>query len=180
MAKWETVGFTGHRPGHMSPGLRNLSLAELPRVLAKIVPTRAVSGMALGFDLWAAQAVVEAGIDLVACLPFRGQEDRWSAPDRAAHARLVASAVEVVVVSEHKSASAYWARNRAILGRADVVVSAWNEKPGGGTYGTLCLAARAAVPVVLIREGRPTALVSGPALRAILAGPVRVPGAAGP
>lgn len=89
-----SVAFTGHRTyrGGAADALRRTLEAFYDRGFRTFL-----SGMAVGFDLAAAEAVLEmgrrrAGVRLVAAVPFRGQENRFSPADRERFRRVLAAA----------------------------------------------------------------------------------------
>ena len=96
-----SVAFSGHRTycGDAADALRR-TVGEL---YARGFRTF-LSGMAVGFDLAAAEAVLELrdrmpGIRLVAAVPFRGQEARFPQSDRERYGRVLAAADAVEVLS---------------------------------------------------------------------------------
>ncbi len=65
-----------------------------------------LSGGAVGFDTFAAQAVLKAQkrspkLKLIMALPCRNQEKYWSEADKQAYRHLLDKADEIVYVSEH-------------------------------------------------------------------------------
>ena len=91
---FSTVAFTGHRTycGQADDTLRRAVGAAYARGCRTFL-----SGMAVGFDLAAAEAVLECravcpGLRLVAVIPFKGQAVRFSAGDRARFERVAAAA----------------------------------------------------------------------------------------
>ena len=79
-----SVAFTGHRT------YRGAAADALRRTVGELYARgfrNFLSGMAVGFDLAAAEAVLELrervpGVRLVAAVPFRGQEMRFSPADK--------------------------------------------------------------------------------------------------
>ena len=100
----QVVSFAGHRPdklGGWNPAhpivgsvRRGLRLA-----LEGIRPSRAISGMALGVDQWAAWACVELDIPFVAAVPCDDMDSMWPERSRASFRDLLDQADEVHVVS---------------------------------------------------------------------------------
>lgn len=165
------AGGTGHRP-------RGIPAANLPwvREQARAVAvwlyrggaTIGISGMADGFDLIWADAVVRAGMRLWTAIPFLEQPERFSNPaDRDEWARLRALAEpgrERVFGSiaglEGAARGArinqlLWARNTGIIGLSDFLVCCWDPRRTTrcGTYNAIAMAharghpARAAVNI---------------------------------
>lgn len=87
-----SVAFTGHRT------YRGAAADALRRTVGELYARgfrTFLSGMAVGFDLAAAEAVLELrervpGVRLVAAVPFRGQEMRFSPADRERFRRVLA------------------------------------------------------------------------------------------
>ena len=73
---------------------------------------------------------------LVAVIPFRGQEERFSAEDRARFRAVEAASDEVVILSETFHRGCYAIRNRFLADNASLVV-AWYDSSSGGTQYTL-------------------------------------------
>ena len=96
-----SVAFTGHRT------YRDAAADALRRTVGELYARgfrNFLSGMAVGFDLAAAEAVLELrerapGVRLVAAVPFRGQEMRFSPADRERFRRVLAEADSVEVLA---------------------------------------------------------------------------------
>lgn len=109
----ESCAFTGHRPksfpwkyDETAPGCILLKEALTAQIKAQVSSgvTDFLSGMALGVDLWAAQAVLELkqrnpAIRLHCILPCEGQESKWPAPAQEEYRSILNQADEVVYVS---------------------------------------------------------------------------------
>ena len=85
-----TACFTGHRQiSHAEETLLNRQLdCHIHKAFGQGY-RRFICGGALGFDTLAARAVIsfrrdhpESGVQLIMAIPCRGQENRWSIPDR--------------------------------------------------------------------------------------------------
>lgn len=99
------VSFTGHRPqklgGYNPPNkIYNYITGELRTVLRELAPEKAISGMALGWDQWAAQVCIEFAIPFVAAVPFIGQEKIWPQSSKDVYNKLLKQAIETTIVSE--------------------------------------------------------------------------------
>ena len=97
------------------------------------------SGMALGFDLIAAETVLSCkkkfpNIRLIACIPHYGQEARYSEKDKARYTKILKKADEQVLLSEEFTKNCYMDRNRYMADRADVLVAYLKQKTGGTAY----------------------------------------------
>lgn len=98
-----------------------------------------LSGMAVGFDLAAAECVAACratlpGVRLVAVVPFEGQQERFSLRDRERFGRLVAAADETLVLAEHYHRGVYSLRNDFLVDHAARIVAWFDGSPGGTAY----------------------------------------------
>ena len=94
-----------------------------------------LSGMACGFDLAAAEAVLAlrgecAGMELVAVVPFAGQPDSFSDADKRRYADVLAAADRTVVLADSYSRGCYYRRNDYLVDHA-VRVVAWYIRCSG-------------------------------------------------
>lgn len=132
-----SVAFTGHRTCRMEACG---SLREVIEGLYARGMRTFLSGMAVGFDLAAAEAVVACradtspGLRLVAVVPFAGQPARFGAYDRIRYERLLAAADKVVVLSDSYHRGCYAARNDYLTNHASVIVAWYDGSPGGTQY----------------------------------------------
>jgi hypothetical protein len=136
---WPVVGGTGHRPQHVPPGTEAWARTQLSRIarhLRDVYGCRtAVSGMALGFDLWWADEALRAGLKLWAHVPFPEQADRWRSAERQEWARLRAEAAKVTTYAESYNVRALHARNDGMLRVSSAMLALWDPaKTSGGTY----------------------------------------------
>ena len=132
--------FTGYRPHrfHFSPdGLRpeqvQAALGEQIRRLYDEGYRTFISGMSTGVDLWAAAEVLtlrenHPEVELIAAVPFAGQESHWSLPLQKEYHRILAAAQQVEVLfdaaaAEKNAAECYKGRNRWMVDRADTVLA---------------------------------------------------------
>ena len=138
-----SVAFTGHRT------YRGAAADALRRTVGELYALgfrNFLSGMAVGFDLAAAEAVLELrerapGVRLVAAVPFRGQEMRFSPADRERFRRVLAEADSVEVLAPAYHRGCYAVRNDFLVDNARVLV-AWYDGSPGGTLHTVSRARR--------------------------------------
>ncbi|MDE6710917.1 MAG: DUF1273 domain-containing protein [Alistipes sp.] len=131
-----TVAFTGHRT------YRSEADAALRRKIGELHAAGCrtfLSGMAAGFDLAAAEAVIACrsrlpGLRLVAAVPFEGHINRFSCEDQERFRRIMAAADETVVLSECYHRGVYMVRNDYLVSRAARVVAWFDGSPGGTRY----------------------------------------------
>lgn len=130
------AAFTGHRT------YRHEADALLCRTIRTLYDTGIrtfLSGMAVGFDLAAAEAVLACkaqlpDIRLIAVIPFLGQQQRFSPNDRMRFERIVSIANEKVVLSETYNRGCYALRNDYLIAHAATLVTWYNGSSGGTRY----------------------------------------------
>ncbi|MDL2289012.1 DUF1273 domain-containing protein [Oscillospiraceae bacterium OttesenSCG-928-F05] len=151
-----TCCFTGHRriPKQLLVPCRGYVLHYCRTLFFNEGVYRFISGAATGFDTLAALAICELKrelpeIELLLCLPYRGQASRWSPTDQKAHARLLELADDVTCLSEFYLPECYHMRNRWMVDRAAHVL-AYFEGRGGGTAYTLNYAEKQGVHIEIM------------------------------
>ena len=117
----QTVAFTGHRKERILQGSGNDSriLAQIREAVTGVVTElygqgykEYYTGMASGFDMTAAEAVLQVreryeDIKLIAAVPFRKQPLWFEAEDQLLYARLLERMDRVVMVSENYHKGCY-------------------------------------------------------------------------
>ncbi|QQO39190.1 DprA-like DNA processing chain A [Microbacterium phage Rudy] len=163
------VALTGHRPQSLSPSARDWVPLELERLAVKLRDQHGmrvgISGMALGSDIWWAQATVFAWLDLWAFIPFPQQADpaRWKPADVALWNEMRSRAAAEVVIAPEYSVQALFARNEAMLNDADLVIAVWNPwSTGGGTTATVKSAVNRGLPIIHLDPDRQTTTLLAP------------------
>lgn len=127
--------------GHMNIAADSVDgvRTALRELLAKVErPLVGVSCLARGGDTLFAEAVLEAGGELVVVLPSRDYRERKVKPDHAETFDRLFKAAREVVVLDHDTArkEAYEDANRELLGRSERVVAVWDGSPPPGTGST--------------------------------------------
>lgn len=161
------VALTGHRPQGLSPSARAWVPLELERLAVKLRDQHGmrvgISGMALGSDIWWAQATVFAWLDLWAFIPFPQQAERWTPADVALWNEMRSRAAAEVVIAPEYSVQALFARNEAMLNDADLVIAVWNpSSTGGGTTATVQSAVNRGLPIIHLDPDRQTTTLLAP------------------
>lgn len=135
------VVFTGHRPdklggyNHNNPVWENCR-RSLYRALLHLQPTKAISGMALGWDQLGAEACVELGIPFIAAIPFKTQAQMWSREQQIHYKWLLARAQDQIIVSpggytvQKMQFRNVWMVDQLEKNR-DWLVAGWNGTDGG-------------------------------------------------
>ena len=146
----KVCAFTGHR------SLAGLDFDELllERVVLNLVKngyTRFLCGMAVGFDMKAAQAVIALkqsyDIELVACLPCVNQSERFSAKNKLLYDEILACCDEVVIMEREYTGGCMHMRDRYMVDNSDTLVC-FLRKNYGGTYYTVGYAQRAGKKII--------------------------------
>lgn len=157
-----TVAFTGYRPEKIRLSSANPDIEREIRAAAGAVVRSLygrgfryfLTGMAEGFDLWAADEVLglKSGgecpdAEIVAVIPFRGQERRYPAQAAELYRKIIENAAGAIVLSEEYHAGCFQRRNDWLVGNASSVVCYFDGQPGGTQY-TVSAARRAGLPVI--------------------------------
>lgn len=136
----KTCCFTGYRPHRFAFSPDGLRPEQVQAVLGQQIRRlydegvrTFISGMSAGVDLWAAAEVLSLReshpeVQLVAAVPFSGQESRWSIPLQKEYHRLLAECQQVEILFDEKEAAAdpaacYRRRNRWMVDRSGVVLA---------------------------------------------------------
>lgn len=131
-----TACFTGHRT---YKGTYNKELEDAIRRLYADGYRTFMSGMAVGFDLAAAEMVLALrnelkGISLIAVIPFEGMEQRFSEEDKARFATILAKADDRVILAPRYSSELYALRNNYLVDNSSAVIAYFDGSKGGTAY----------------------------------------------
>lgn len=141
----KTVSFTGHRPNKLggynenNPIMRKV-IRELDDLISRAIKAEYytfISGMALGVDIIAAEIVLkykkaDDRVNLIAAVPFEGQEGNWPTQSQQRWKRVLDHADEIVYVCEPGYAA--WKmqkRNQWMVDNSSVVIAVWDGTKGG-------------------------------------------------
>lgn len=136
------IAFTGSRPqslgGFILPNpIYNQVCQETEKLLLELKPEKCISGACIGYDQWAAWVCMKLGIPVVFALPFIGQEKKWPKESQEIYNKLLAKALEVIVVSEGQySADKMFKRNRYLVDNADEIIACCGNESSGTKYTT--------------------------------------------
>ena len=116
-------------------------LTHIETVIKKGV-TIFYSGVARGFDLLAAEAILMykgkyPQIRLIACVPHIGQEQWYTEEEKARYYSVLKRADEVVTLSKTYYNGCMQKRNRYMVDKADLLLAIWNGEKKGGTWDTV-------------------------------------------
>lgn len=133
-----TCCFTGYRPHRFAFSPDGLRPEQVQRALAVQIARlytegvhTFITGMCVGVDLWAAEAVLalrrdHPEVQLVAAIPFEGQEATWPQAARRQYQRVREACQRVEVLSETGGSEAYLKRNRWMVDSADTVLAVYD------------------------------------------------------
>lgn len=129
------ISFTGHRTIGESkipnPEYKRVC-QETERLLKEINPSLCLSGMAIGYDQYAANICRILKIPYEAIIPFKNQEKLWSEEDKKRYNFLLKYAKEEKVLYESYAGNwQYQKRNEYLVHNCDVLIAAFNGKPSG-------------------------------------------------
>ena len=152
--KSQSVAFTGHRDidGNKRPELRvavDNALIELYQCGYR----NFINGMAMGFDLLAASAVIAlkrrfSDIKLIAVVPYRNQSEKFSDYEHKRYQYALQNADEVIVLREKYSNGCLLRRNDYMLAHASGLIAFYDGKPKGGTFYTIRRASESSMPII--------------------------------
>ena len=133
----KSCAFTGHRTLGEDFSLKKLE-KEIKKLIEEGVDTF-YNGMAIGFDICAAQTLIRLKrkykhIKWIACVPFYGQECKFSQSDKEIYAKVLKKADEIVILSDHYFRGCMQIRNNYMADRADVLIAYCKKEKGGAAY----------------------------------------------
>lgn len=163
------AAFTGYRPAKFrrafpSGGAREVVAALLRPVITAMYRrgvTHYLTGMADGFDIWAAAEVLAlrdcgecptAGV--VAVVPYRGHSERCDVAVRSEYARIMSQATHSVTLADAYAPDCFLRRNDFLVDNASAVICYYDGLRGGTGY-TVARALRHHLRVVNLCDGMP-------------------------
>jgi len=150
------IAATGHRPKDLPCGynedhpwcvdLNNRLLDTLYKHKSSI--DYIVSGLALGWDTWFAEAGFTLDIPVVGYVPFPGQERKWPFQSQVRYRNIVKNCHQVITIEDSFSMKAFQTRNQAMVDIADEIWALYYEdKKWGGTYNCIEYANKQKKPI---------------------------------
>lgn len=137
--KEKTCAFTGHRQVE-----ENFDYVRFKEVIAAYIEegyTAFLCGMAVGFDLVAAETVLQLkktfpGIKLIACVPCEGQSKYFAADQKTRYENILKKCDGVEVLSDHYYNGCMLVRDRYMVDNSSLLI-AYKRVNEGGTFYTL-------------------------------------------
>ena len=155
--KDKTCCFTGHRniPSYLNDRTRAAVSKEVEELIGIGYDTF-VSGGALGFDLIAAEAVIDLKarypwIKLIFAIPCYGLDQRWSIDERLRLSVVYRHSDDAIFVSTDYGKGCMLKRNRYMVDNSSVLISYCTRNTGGSAY-TVSYAQKNGLKVIEISD----------------------------
>ena len=142
--------FTGHRPNKLPWGYdENIEACvrlknDLALWITKLIDfgiNKFYTGMAMGADIWAAEIILDIkkqyphkDIQLLATIPYQGQEEMWSYEWRKRYENILEKANERLVLFKQYATGCFYARNRYMVDNSSFVIAVFSGEEGGTKY----------------------------------------------
>ena len=141
-SKTNSVAFSGHRsvPEHRNEELRKKLRGKI-RLLYAMGIRNYYCGMAIGFDMLAAEVVLSLKselprLKLIAVVPFKGQSARWDYNEQTRYKVILTRCDDVILLSQEYYNGCLLRRNDYMLAHSCGLVAFFDGKPKGGTFYT--------------------------------------------
>jgi len=150
----KSCSFTGHRAAKLpwkydeaDPGCIAFK-EKLAAVISAVYEsgiTHFISGMALGCDMYCAEAVIELrrehpDITLEAAVPYDGQDEKWGASLQKRYRSILTACDKVTLIQDKYTPGCMMRRNRYMVDNSSVLIACY-EGLSGGTWNTIRYAA---------------------------------------
>lgn len=138
--------FTGSRPQNLPYGfneqhpdcvrLKELLRQEIEALITKETVSHFISGMALGVDQWAAEAVLELKerypqITLESALPCETQAVSWRVEQQERYFTIASRCDKESMLQNKYTSDCMQKRNRYMVDSSQFVLAVWPGRPGG-------------------------------------------------
>ena len=137
-----SVAFSGHRlvPRVLRKQVKNLLLKEIENAY-NMGYRYFLCGMAMGFDLMAAEAALSLKsrlkeLKLIAVIPHPDQTKLWDEKDKELYDKIYKKVNRRILLSENFSRDSLLKRNDYLLLHSTVLIAFYNGNKRGGTYYT--------------------------------------------
>ena len=133
----KACAFTGHRTLE-----RDFSINHLKKEVEGLIVEKGVTifyvGMAMGFDLCAAEIVLKLkkkyDVKLVACIPHYYQEKYFSEKDKKRYVKILKACDEQIYISQEYYKGCLLKRNRYMCDRSNYLIAYLRKDEGGTAY----------------------------------------------
>ena len=152
----KTACFTGHRNIANQQILEVVLYFKLKSTIQKAIDdgyTHFITGMAVGFDMLAAQALIEIKkthleIIIECAVPCENQTRKWDDEDIREYEHLKNQCDIITVLSKKYTPDCMFERNRYMVDKSSIVIAAYNGKEKSGTAQTINYAKSKGIEVV--------------------------------
>lgn len=141
----KTCCFTGHRPQsfHFKYNEEHEDCIKIKNMLSQAIEdallngyTHFISGMAIGVDTWAAEAVIELKhkypyITLEAAIPCENQDSKWNPQAKKRYCALLKLCDEKIILQKGYSYDCMMKRNNYMVGKSGMVIAVYMGNCGG-------------------------------------------------
>lgn len=166
--------FTGYRPqklpfkttkdknGFYDSGYIDFENKLISKILSLVDAgcTEFISGMAMGFDIIAAECVIavrdiynKSSIKLICAVPFIEQSESYPDIWKQKYDFLLSNSDEVILTSDKYYPSCYMKRNKYMVDNSDMVLTFYDGKPGG-TKNTVDYAVKKGRKIINLYENK--------------------------
>lgn len=160
----KTCAFTGHRPQNLPWQFNeaDTNCLKLKQILnqqisqlAKNGFTDFLSGMALGSDTWAAEAVLnlrkkKPALKLHCILPCKTQAEKWPVSEQERYQKILAQADSIFFTSRNYHPNCMLERNRFMVEKAHLLLAVYNGQPHSGTAAAVRHAQKLGCDIIII------------------------------
>ncbi len=145
--KNQTACFTGHRPQKLPWGfnendvdclaMKEIAKIEIQNAIINYGITHFISGMAIGFDMIAAELVLELKKDypfitLECAIPCKEQDKLWRKQQKQRYKNILSQADKVTYVSDRPYFDGCMQkRNKYMIDNSSVLIALFNGETGG-------------------------------------------------
>lgn len=151
--KVQSAAFTGHR--FLPFGSQEYLKEQIRNVIIECYSEgihNYFCGMAIGFDMLAAEAVLEMktqlhDIALSAVVPYRNQNERFSPSAQRRYTTILNKADNVIVLNEEYHTRCFFERNDYMVDRASLLIAYFDGTHKGGTFYTCSKAKSKGMPI---------------------------------
>lgn len=160
----KTCAFTGHRPQNLPWQFNeaDTNCLKLKQILnqqisqlAKNGFTDFLSGMALGSDTWAAEAVLNLrkknpALKLHCILPCKTQAEKWPVSEQERYQKILAQADSIFFTSRNYHPNCMLERNRFMVEKVHLLLAVYNGQPHSGTAAAVRHAQKLGCDIIII------------------------------
>ncbi len=161
---YKTCAFTGHRPQNLPWQFNeaDTDCLKLKQVLNQQISQLAengftdfLSGMALGSDTWAAEAVLNLrkknpALKLHCILPCKTQAEKWPVSEQERYQKILAQADSIFFTSRTYHPNCMLERNRFMVEKARLLLAVYNGQPHSGTAAAVRHAQKLGCDIIII------------------------------